>query len=172
MFGRALAFTIQALTTAFPLWLCWLAGRLCWLKLRRQKIISLREFWLTAFVGYLLCLLAITIWRYGIGTSAQRIVNLLPIVALIGLPALDLFYNIVGNIVWFVPFGLLLPLAFPQHRAFQRAVFWGAGCSALIELSQYLLATGIADLDDLLFNTIGAALGWCAYKLLFGLRLK
>ena len=36
----------------------------------------------------------------------------------------------------------------------------GAGLSICIELMQYLLMTGVTDVDDVLLNALGALLGW------------
>ncbi|WJY69082.1 VanZ like family protein [Corynebacterium auris] len=65
--------------------------------------------------------------------------------------------NFLGNVALFVPVGLL---------ARRRAVPVGAGLSLAIELTQFVTATGYTDIDDLIFNTLGAALGgWLAGRL-------
>lgn len=67
------------------------------------------------------------------------------------------------NIAVFVPLGILVPLFL--HRARWWTVLGlGAGFSLLIEVVQYvtahLLGGGhVADVNDLLFNVLGAALG-------------
>ena len=53
-------------------------------------------------------------------------------------------------------------------------VLSGAGFSALIEVSQ-LLTTRATDIDDLIANTLGTAVGfavWFAFAKLFGQRMK
>lgn len=70
------------------------------------------------------------------------------------------FYHVAGNLVWFVPFGLLAPQVWPRLRRPSRLAAAAAGLSFGIELGQFLLATGATDIDDLLLNTLGAVLGW------------
>ncbi|AHI20218.1 VanZ family protein [Corynebacterium casei] len=65
-----------------------------------------------------------------------------------------------GNFAFFVPFGVLVYLL--CGRIGQTTLF-GAGFSLLIEISQYLFQLGFSDIDDFLFNTLGAAAGaWIA----------
>lgn len=55
-----------------------------------------------------------------------------------------------------------------------KTVLSGAGFSALIEVSQ-LLTTRATDIDDLIANTLGTAVGfavWFAFAKLFGQRMK
>lgn len=70
------------------------------------------------------------------------------------------FYHVAGNLVWFVPFGLLAPRVWPRLRRLPQLALAAAGLSAGIELGQFVLATGATDIDDLLLNTLGAVLGW------------
>lgn len=66
----------------------------------------------------------------------------------------------------FVPVGILLALVAPRWSG-ARVLAVAAACSLLIEVSQYVaaqtLAGGhVADVNDLLFNVVGAALGLLA----------
>ena len=61
--------------------------------------------------------------------------------------------NTLGNIALFLPVGLLV------GPRLGRALAVGAALSLGIEITQYLMAWGYTDLDDLVFNTLGAALG-------------
>ena len=77
-----------------------------------------------------------------------------------GLPgAVDLpVVEALANVVMFVPLGLLLPVA-TRTRPW-LAVPAGAGFSALIELSQLaFLPHRVASIQDVVMNTLGAALG-------------
>ena len=67
--------------------------------------------------------------------------------------------NLAGNIILFIPIGVLLPLL---HRSFLR--FWKlvAACVLLfftVELLQMLLRVGSFDVDDIILNTFGAMIG-------------
>jgi glycopeptide antibiotics resistance protein len=68
------------------------------------------------------------------------------------------------NIVLFLPLGFLLPLIWPKNDRFGRVLLFGAAFSLLIELSQ-LLNIRSTDIDDLLLNTLGAALGFLLFRL-------
>ena len=62
--------------------------------------------------------------------------------------------NLFGNIALFMPVGWV----FYRHSV-RRAVLCGLLLSLGIETAQYALAIGFSDLDDVLFNTLGAYLG-------------
>lgn len=134
--------------------------------LRKRKVQGLkvqqgREVWLWVLVIHLILLLQITVFRFGlqwVPLDVPRTINKLPLVTLKLLTPWAQFYNVVGNIVWFVPLGLALPQVFPKCR-FWRTVLLGALLSTTIEGLQYLFYTGITDVDDVIFNTLGAAIG-------------
>jgi glycopeptide antibiotics resistance protein len=77
-----------------------------------------------------------------------------------------------GNVALFLPFGFLLPLLAPMDR-WWRTVGAGFALSAAIELTQ-LAFPGLRrpDVNDVLMNTLGAALGFAAYRLAVGLRAR
>lgn len=63
-----------------------------------------------------------------------------------------------GNFAFFVPFGVLV---YMLNGRIGLTTLFGAGFSLLIEVSQYLFQLGFSDIDDFLFNTLGAATGAC-----------
>ena len=71
-----------------------------------------------------------------------------------------------GNVVLFMPLGFLLPMLAPWFDRFWRTVATGFVLSSLIELSQVAFP-GVrrADVNDVLMNTLGAALGYLLYVL-------
>lgn len=71
-------------------------------------------------------------------------------------------YLFVGNLIWFVPVGLLLPVLTGCGK---RAVLWGFLLSLLIECSQFVFGTGVTEVEDLILNTMGAAIGYGLYLL-------
>jgi glycopeptide antibiotics resistance protein len=73
-----------------------------------------------------------------------------------------------GNFAFFVPFGVLAYLLVGRIGA---TTLIGAGFSLLIEVSQYIFQLGFSDIDDLLFNTLGAAAG-AFIASLFGSRAQ
>ena len=57
--------------------------------------------------------------------------------------------NLLGNLVLFFPLGVYVKLS----------ILLPAGASLVVEVLQYITAWGVADIDDLLLNAIGGALG-------------
>ena len=64
--------------------------------------------------------------------------------------------NVAGNVVMFVPIGALLVLGLGKGPL--QAAMSGAALSSILEGMQLLLGRS-ADIDDVLLNTLGAALG-------------
>jgi glycopeptide antibiotics resistance protein len=71
-----------------------------------------------------------------------------------------------GNVALFLPLGFLLPLLVPRMDRLWRTTATGFVTSAAIELSQVAFP-GVrrADVNDVLANTLGAALGFLAWRL-------
>ncbi len=78
---------------------------------------------------------------------------------------LTALYLIGGNIAWFVPVGLLLPVVTDGKLRFWHCLLCGTALSVLIEFLQYMFGVGITEIDDLILNTLGAALGYGLYAL-------
>ena len=75
------------------------------------------------------------------------------------------------NVLLFVPFGYLLPCCNPA--ALSRAGFailGGLIASVLIEGIQMVLGLGYCDIDDIIANALGAAVGYVAYRLRMQVR--
>lgn len=69
--------------------------------------------------------------------------------------------QLVGNVVLFIPFGMLVPALVPKLRRGWRVILAGAGVSALIELWQLTVPQARhSDVNDVLTNTLGVAIGW------------
>ena len=66
------------------------------------------------------------------------------------------------NVVAFIPIGVLL------GRSFYRRKWWivimiGFGFSILIEILQFILKRGFAELDDVFHNVLGCVIGLFAF---------
>lgn len=77
------------------------------------------------------------------------------------------FINLFGNIVMFVPLGILLPGIWKGMRRFLPFLFCGIGIIVSIELIQLFTLLGSCDVDDLLLNIVGISIGFMMRKLLF-----
>ena len=81
-------------------------------------------------------------------------------------------YLFFGNLIWFVPAGILTKLKGGQ---LWQAVLMGFLLSLSIETAQFVVGSGISELDDLILNTLGALLGYLGaalYLFLFSERTK
>ena len=74
--------------------------------------------------------------------------------------------NVLGNILLFVPMGVLLPIVFPKCNKWHRTILIGAAISIVIECLQYFFARS-ADIDDVILNTLGTAAGFWIYQRCF-----
>lgn len=73
--------------------------------------------------------------------------------------------NVLGNIVIFVPLGLLLQLLRPKQPKL-RTVGIVFLISVAVESAQFILGLGSTDVDDVILNTLGGILGVFIYALL------
>lgn len=76
--------------------------------------------------------------------------------------------NLIGNVFAFSPFGFFLPCLNEKCRNMFRIISLGFTFSLTIEVIQLVTRTGIFDVDDLFMNTLGAAIGYVVYLILFG----
>lgn len=73
--------------------------------------------------------------------------------------------NLVGNIIMFVPLGLLSAIWKAQSKLGRYTLTVGISI-LLVELVQLFTTLGSADIDDWLFNMIGAMFGFAIWKCL------
>jgi len=71
---------------------------------------------------------------------------------------------IIMNVLLFVPFGFLLFIALytverPTIQTYVLTVFLGVTFSCFIEAWQYFLPDRVADINDIIWNTVGVAIG-------------
>ncbi|GEO04020.1 hypothetical protein AAE02nite_16840 [Adhaeribacter aerolatus] len=73
----------------------------------------------------------------------------------------DIFLiNIMGNLVLLLPWGFLAPLVLGKLHNVKRVAISGFLISFSAEVIQFTFSLGIADVDDLIYNTIGAVMGF------------
>lgn len=75
-------------------------------------------------------------------------------------------YNLAGNILLFLPMGALLPTLFLGLRHFWKTLLLVTGIITLAEICQVLFLTGSCDVDDVILNLSGTALGYPLYRIL------
>ncbi|PLS01504.1 VanZ family protein [Neobacillus cucumis] len=72
--------------------------------------------------------------------------------------------NMIGNVILFLPFGFLLPLRWSKVNTIYKAVLIGSLFSIFIEMAQIIYAYRMTDIDDVLLNTLGTAIGYKIYQ--------
>lgn len=73
------------------------------------------------------------------------------------------FMNIVGNVLGFVPYGFILPIVTRHFRNGFLIILSGFCISLTVESIQLVTKVGSFDVDDMILNTLGAALGYLAF---------
>ena len=72
------------------------------------------------------------------------------------------------NVALFLPLGFLLPILCQKFRKLHWTVLFGFCASLLIELL-HIFTFRATDVNDLITNTVGTILGWCAARVVFWL---
>jgi glycopeptide antibiotics resistance protein len=75
------------------------------------------------------------------------------------------YKNIGGNIIGFIPLGILLPIQLPFFRKFGWLIGAVFLLSLLFELTQLMTGIGAFDVDDLILNTTGGIIGFILYAI-------
>ena len=73
--------------------------------------------------------------------------------------------NLGGNVLLFIPAGVLLPKLWPKQRNFFRFIATCTGIMFFIEVLQLFTLLGSFDIDDLILNLAGMTLGFIGYHL-------
>lgn len=71
---------------------------------------------------------------------------------------IETLYEKIYNVLFFVPYGLLLGLYFKKHPV-RYSFFVGCITSIGIELLQFITRTGTCETDDVICNTLGCGIG-------------
>lgn len=72
--------------------------------------------------------------------------------------------NLFGNVILFVPLGFFPPVIFPQLNCLWKLLLWAFLLMLIVELLQMLLLVGTFDIDDLILNLSGTAVGYGLLK--------
>lgn len=153
--GRAARFAL-AVCAAYA------AGRFAYLKHGKADFDLKRELLYLLKIGYLAALAQIVALRGGPGDV--RRLQWIPLRTTLETARAGLWpfvYNFAGNILWFVPLGMMLRKKKPL-----AVLLTGAAASASLEILQWLLSTGVTDVDDVIVNALGALVGYAMIKMI------
>ena len=74
--------------------------------------------------------------------------------------------NLLGNIIMFIPLGFFLPRVVPALGKFWRTVLVTVLIITAVELAQLFTLLGSCDIDDLILNVMGAAIGYGIHNII------
>ncbi|NLW79177.1 MAG: VanZ family protein [Ruminococcaceae bacterium] len=156
--------------------------RFLYLRTKKKPWAWPRELILCLFVVFMVGLLALVFQpatNYNVNSGAsiptvfQRFaswqdINLIPFTTIAGYftAGLDTRFvvNIVANVLMFSPLGFCLPLLWRRWQSALKTIGLGLGFSVLIECTQLFIGRSV-DVDDVILNTLGVAIGYGLYAL-------
>ena len=112
----------------------------------------------TTLLIYVILVIYVTLFmraKYQLGA-----INLRPFWSYAFLDRSDIRWQIYMNVFLFIPFGFMLEWNF--DIGFIRTVLVGILFSAILETAQYIFGLGLCEVDDVIHNTMGTAIG-CGY---------
>ena len=72
--------------------------------------------------------------------------------------------NLGGNVGKFIPMGFFLPTIWKSMRKWWKTWMATLLIMLVVELTQLLTLRGTFDVDDLILNLLGAAIGYCVFR--------
>ena len=153
-------------------------------KRNKRKFFCLKEFFVVMFQVYLALLISVTLFPLRISDiKVNLLVNFIPIVnsvkdLMMTINSMGFFMvkfwviNILGNIILLAPLAFIMPVISKKFRSLKSVVILCFCTSLFIEFLQFLsLFIGnlrSVDIDDVILNTLGAFIGFGAFKVLSG----
>lgn len=152
---------------------------------KSKQFDALKEFLYFMLFLYFSVMAQVTIFKHGHvfewPSNGMYRINLIPLIETIkmltnGWNIGYSYYQVIANILLFMPLGFLLPLLFEDIRSWKKIFIYGCLTSVIIEVAQIFTLLNVTDIDDMIFNTLGAVLGYACYlifiKLIHRLKLK
>lgn len=135
-----------------------------------RKVRMAGKFFFVLYVCFLVYFLIFSDW-YGREEMAAYTYNLIPfreirrfLYNMDAIGVVGVFNNLIGNVVIFIPFGFFVAMSCYRRRL-RRCVMFGFLCSFLVELFQIMARVGSFDVDDMILNTFGSAVGYICFIL-------
>lgn len=99
----------------------------------------------------------------------HRAINLVPFVndfrLIINSDYIGFFKNVIANILLLVPFGFIVPFLFKKANKIRNILVISVIFSAIIEFCQYFISNRYTDINDLIFNVLGAVSGLLFFRI-------
>lgn len=151
--------------------------------MKKETKHMIRKWGIILFIVYVLLLIYLLFFseEYGRIADVEREYryNLIPFVEIrrfwiyrSQLGAFAVFTNIFGNVVGFIPYGFILPIIHRSLRSGFLIILSGFALSLCVETIQLITKVGCFDVDDMILNTLGAAIGYLGFVICDFLRRK
>lgn len=141
--------------------------RFAYLSIHREKFVFYSEFLKLVFIIYVLLLYKLLT---NVELNSSSGYNLVPFTEILRYKfGSDLFlYNVVGNIIMFIPFGYFVSM-YIRASKFSHILVVSLISSLTVEIVQYQIGRSF-DIDDILLNVVGAVLGFLLYIALCAIK--
>lgn len=96
--------------------------------------------------------------KIGFGDDIHEMISIIPFYFLVDRYD-GYMMNIIGNIMMFIPVGIVWSICFSKLDTIRKNILAGAGFSLFVEVTQLFCLGRHTDVDDLILNTIGVAIG-------------
>jgi glycopeptide antibiotics resistance protein len=111
-------------------------------------------------IAYLVFLLDIALFQFPADSPTMNLVPFRTIVQDWSHSGWMFVINFIGNIVAFVPMGLLPPFIRKRQTKLWHVLVFSLTLSLFIEVGQFISGRRVPDVDDLILNTLGGGLGY------------
>ncbi len=145
--------------------------------LHRRK--SFPWLWMLALTGLIITFVnifsnTVSLTPFLSGFQLYGSINLVPFISIVKMvkdilsadPSRYSFVNFFGNIGFFIPLGFFVPLLTRKLASGWKVLLFGCLVSILIEVWQLFIPARGTDIDDVILNTLGTAIGYFCFWLL------
>lgn len=131
-----------------------------WMKKKKKLWRTINSAFLVIAIGGIIY---VTMWHR---TSGTRSIEWIPFITFAKAKIQPEYYRtMLMNVFLFYPFGLTFPFVISDRTkyVFLKSTLTACALSIIIETLQFVLCVGYSEMDDIIMNTIGAAIGGVAY---------
>ena len=164
---------ISFIFSAILFTIVWMIFRVNYYK-KNKPINRIREIFINLFFIYFLILVNLTLFKYGdlmIDFDNRFYINYIPLVETIKMfnnnftDIHTALYNVIGNIVLFIPFGFFIYIKFEKNKS--KALLAVLIMTLGVEFIQGFIPYRFCDIDDIILNTFGGYIGIIIYNILY-----
>ncbi|MBR1936486.1 MAG: VanZ family protein [Bacilli bacterium] len=136
--------------------------RLSYLIKNKEKIVLYREIMMLVFIIYTLCLFQVVTFQDDVSWASN---NFIPFKEIMRYKITNRLFikNVLGNMIMFLPFGFFTSLYLKSEKI-TLPLLLTLIASLSIEIVQMIIGR-VFDVDDIMLNLIGGALGYLVYSM-------